>query len=237
MCCGLDRAGYVRRADVLNRGFSGYNSRWAKEILDRIGTDDLCLATVLLGANDAQDGAQNVPVEEYKENVRSIVSHFSGCGRVLLITPPPVDAEKYLQVFLVPRAEQNGTKKEDIVVDRSTDNVKPYVDACMELGKELGVPVVDIFTPLRDSPDLGSYLSDGLHFSEKGDGFVFDELMKVVEKAFPEIVVTPCKFSGNFSNSGSKCKLLDPLGPWWDKIDPTKTEGFLVEAPNKRQKL
>mmetsp|Transcript_7532 Transcript_7532/g.13735 ORF Transcript_7532/g.13735 Transcript_7532/m.13735 type:complete len:105 (+) Transcript_7532:2454-2768(+) len=51
MCCGLDRAGYVRRADVLNRGFSGYNSRWAKEILDRIGTDDLCLATVLLGAS------------------------------------------------------------------------------------------------------------------------------------------------------------------------------------------
>ena len=47
---------YVRRADVLNRGYSGYNTRWALAALER--TFASCgrkpmLVTVFFGANDA----------------------------------------------------------------------------------------------------------------------------------------------------------------------------------------
>ena len=49
---------YVRRADVVNRGYSGYNSRWALPLLDRAfplgaAAAPPALATVWFGANDA----------------------------------------------------------------------------------------------------------------------------------------------------------------------------------------
>jgi hypothetical protein len=48
---------YGRKADVINRGYSGYNSRWALHLLDRVFPAAPApppeLATVMLGANDA----------------------------------------------------------------------------------------------------------------------------------------------------------------------------------------
>ena len=55
---------YVRRVDVINRGYSGYNSRWALQLLDRVfpsppagasatAAPPARLATVWFGANDA----------------------------------------------------------------------------------------------------------------------------------------------------------------------------------------
>jgi lysophospholipase L1-like esterase len=50
---------YQRRADVINRGYSGYNSRWALQLLDHVFPQPTAalppprLATVFFGANDA----------------------------------------------------------------------------------------------------------------------------------------------------------------------------------------
>jgi lysophospholipase L1-like esterase len=50
---------YQRRVDVINRGYSGYNSRWAVNVLDHVfplqppEAHGIQLATVFLGANDA----------------------------------------------------------------------------------------------------------------------------------------------------------------------------------------
>lgn len=48
---------YQRKADVVNRGYSGYNSRWALHLLGRVfpaeRAGDTALATVFFGANDA----------------------------------------------------------------------------------------------------------------------------------------------------------------------------------------
>jgi len=45
--------GYVRRADVLNRGFSGYNTRWALELLPEVKdtVSGAKLVTVFFGAS------------------------------------------------------------------------------------------------------------------------------------------------------------------------------------------
>ena len=68
---------YQRRADAVNRGFSGYNSRWALHILPSVfpASDDIPpLVTIFFGANDASlatedSKRQHVPVEEYRENL------------------------------------------------------------------------------------------------------------------------------------------------------------------------
>lgn len=86
---------YTRRADVLNRGFSGYNSRHAVELLlPRVFTGPYptsptlvsaaasppqprpLFCTVFFGANDAAlpGEPQHVPVDEYVDNIGRIVT-------------------------------------------------------------------------------------------------------------------------------------------------------------------
>jgi hypothetical protein len=95
---------YARRLDVLNRGFSGYNTRWAKHYLPDIfpTTTKAALIMVFFGANDAslvtENPRQHVPVDEYGDNLRDIchyVQHMCG-HRLLLVTNPPVDHGKRL---------------------------------------------------------------------------------------------------------------------------------------------
>ncbi|XP_056175755.1 GDSL esterase/lipase At5g45920 isoform X1 [Syzygium oleosum] len=78
---------FSRTADVVLRGYSGYNTRWALKVLDKVfpaagGSDDAPLAiTVFFGANDAClpdrcSAFQHVPLHEYKQNLHSIISTF-----------------------------------------------------------------------------------------------------------------------------------------------------------------
>ena len=76
---------YARRADVLNRGYSGYNTRHALDILpsvfssvDGTQSDSVLMVTVFFGANDAslpgdREHCQHVPINEYERNIRKIV--------------------------------------------------------------------------------------------------------------------------------------------------------------------
>lgn len=47
---------WERRIDVVNRGFSGYNTRWLMPLVDRLfvpgGASPTKLVTIFLGAND-----------------------------------------------------------------------------------------------------------------------------------------------------------------------------------------
>jgi lysophospholipase L1-like esterase len=79
---------YTRRADVLNRGYSGYNTRHALDMLPYVfgpdcnaeddKTDNVLMVTVFFGANDAslpgdREHCQHVPIDEYESNLRKIV--------------------------------------------------------------------------------------------------------------------------------------------------------------------
>uniref|UniRef100_A0A8C0W7F5 Isoamyl acetate-hydrolyzing esterase 1 homolog n=1 Tax=Castor canadensis TaxID=51338 RepID=A0A8C0W7F5_CASCN len=93
----------VRKCDVLNRGFSGYNTRWAKIILPRLirmgsSLDSPVAVTIFFGANDsalkAENPKQHIPLAEYVSNLKSMVRYLRSVGipqdRVILITPPPL---------------------------------------------------------------------------------------------------------------------------------------------------
>ena len=75
---------FQRRADVYNRGYGGYNSRWARYLVPHlfnlageIPSIKHFLVVVWFGANDAAHPSENsyVPLEEYAENVRAILAH------------------------------------------------------------------------------------------------------------------------------------------------------------------
>lgn len=89
-------ARYERKCDVVVRGLSGYNTRWARGALPWVLRDLGAVprvACVWFGANDVSSGSQAVPLVEFEDNLDAIVATLVGAriALVLLLTPPPVD--------------------------------------------------------------------------------------------------------------------------------------------------
>ncbi|MCJ1392658.1 hypothetical protein MMC18_005528 [Xylographa bjoerkii] len=101
---------------------------------------------IWFGANDAclpgSSSQQHVPLDHFKQNLRDIVKNDSVRGHqpsTILITPPPVDEYGLEAAGLL-----NGTTE----VSRTADHTKKYADACVEVGREMKVPVLDLWSVL-----------------------------------------------------------------------------------------
>lgn len=179
---------YARKADVVLRGYSGYNTRWALFLLNKIfppGSEDApALVSIFFGANDAAlpNGShqrQYVPLSEYKENLLKIVLHVQSLSkntRVVLITPPPI----YEETLQVASWKFYGAKPED-ASPRTNITTGLYAKACIEVAKKAEVPVVDLWSCMQKTSGWQtSYLSDGLHLTPEGNAVVFEKLLKVL---------------------------------------------------------
>ncbi|GAB4827052.1 hypothetical protein Ancab_033934 [Ancistrocladus abbreviatus] len=186
---------FSRTADVVLRGYSGYNTRWALKVIDRVfpaavaeggrSDGDAPLAVVVFfGANDAclPDGYaafQHVPLDEYKGNLHSIFSFLKKRwpeSLILLVTPPPIDEAARLKNAY--RENPSG------LPERINEAAGAYARACIDVAKECGTPVVDIWGKMQQFPDWGkSYLSDGLHLTQSGNRIVFEEVIKKLREA------------------------------------------------------
>ncbi|KAL1327236.1 hypothetical protein HN51_037306 [Arachis hypogaea] len=179
---------FCRMVDVVLRGYSGYNTRWALKVLEKVfpeappsqgdGDAPVAAVTVFFGANDATlpdrcSGFQHVPLNEYKHNLHSIVSFFKKLwpkAIVLLITPPPIDE--------VARLQYPYTDNPQGLPERTNEAAGEYAKACTAVAAECGVPVIDLWTKMQQCPDWKKeYLSDGLHLTKKGNQVVFDEVV------------------------------------------------------------
>nr|AFK37491.1 unknown [Medicago truncatula] len=178
---------FSRTVDVVLRGYSGYNTRWALKVLERVfpvskcdGTEtDPVALTVFFGANDAClpnrcSGFQHVPLHEYKENLCSIVSSFKKrwpTTHIVLVTPPPIDEEARLRYPYVDNPEG--------LPERTNEAAGEYARACIAVANECRVPVIDLWTKMQQSPDWKkNYLSDGLHLTNGGNQLVFEEVIR-----------------------------------------------------------
>ncbi|KAL2931742.1 hypothetical protein RDABS01_037152 [Bienertia sinuspersici] len=177
---------YSRTADIVLRGYSGYNTRWAVKMLEKVfgAVDEEAQApvavTVFFGANDAclvdrYAAFQHVPLDEYKQNLRTIFSFLKKrweTAAIIFITPPPIDEAVRL---LHPYMENPGGLPE-----RTNEAAGAYAQACVDIARECGTPVVDIWTKMQEFTDWKkSCLSDGLHLTKGGNRIVFE---KVLEK-------------------------------------------------------
>lgn len=207
---------YNRSTDVLARGLSGYNTRCATLSLAfsfslgspltcessrrwfvqhalpvveqelRAGALRPALVTLWLGANDAArpDGYaanQHVPLADYRRNLRAIVGALQAAAPAdccfLLITPPPVD---------------DAAREERIEfgsLDRSNDVAGAYAAACVEEAQALGVAALDVYSFFNglSTDERNACLSDGLHFSDKGNRLVDEQLRAKIASASPEL--------------------------------------------------
>jgi lysophospholipase L1-like esterase len=222
---------YQRRADVLNRGMSGYNTRWYLPYAKQSGIwfepGKIALTTIFFGANDASLVTENphhhVPLDEYKANLKELVAKTQESfpeSRILLITPPPVHHEQRFQ-FQVKRYGDKATG----ILERTMESAGLYAEACKTVASDLGVPVLDLYTIMKDAvDDFGQFFYDGLHFSQAGHEFVLGLLVEAIESNFPTLHVVPDPITGQLNNSGSRCDGIPSSGPYHDQIDSTKPD-------------
>jgi isoamyl acetate esterase len=211
---------YARKLDVINRGLAGYNTRQAIRALPLCTPtpEDVRVRflTVFFGANDARIHGtpggpdQSIDLVEFQENIKNMARHPAVVAhdgiKIILITTPPIDErttgktdrEKYPEIGRILR--------------RTATNTARYAKAIRDIGAELNIPVLDIWTALAtrsgytsrepertdgpilllgstDAPansTLQAMLYDGLHFSPEGYKVLYGELMALIEREWPE---------------------------------------------------
>lgn len=202
---------YIRRADVINRGLSGYNTRWFKErliekpnkLVPPFGEGSYDLVTLFLGANDAATGFQHVGLAEYRSNLIDIVTRLvehHGITRLILITPGPIDELSWLE-FMINRAKESGEEHLPTESNRTNVRAGEYAEAVKEVGRELSaihkgkceVVVCDLFVAMMKK-GAKECLSDGLHFSPLGNQVLFETLKGVIEMNFTSLVAEAMPF-------------------------------------------
>jgi len=180
---------YLRKADIINRGFSGYSSRWALTMLPQIlaewTSDSPALLTIFFGANDAalpnEGRAQHVPLDEYGDNIRKMVdivrSTFPKCA-IIVLAPPPLHEQRFGET-----CRSWGT-----VLTRTEAHSAQYTARCVEVANSLQVPCIDLGSLMRAArDDWWEYLSDGLHLTSEGNTFVFSAIKQCIEKFYPQL--------------------------------------------------
>lgn len=176
------KAHVFRMADVIPRGFSGYNTRWCKilipNILDTINTNDVSCVTIFLGANDCclPTSDQHVPVNEYQKNLEYIVDlleHRSIDRQKIVFITAPI----YFQSHFAAKCLEEG-KSEPL---RSQERPKIYAEAMIELGKRLSVSVIDTYSAFVADGRGDELFSDGLHLSPAGSDLLYNLIVKDIE--------------------------------------------------------
>lgn len=155
---------YKNKANVVNCGYGGYNSQMIKNHMSMITNKypKPILCTILLGTNDCYNNNYLTPPNEYKKNIIQIIQHIRNLNNkciILLITPP-------VCIF--------------------SNNVMDYVFKLQEISSEQNVDLINLHyhDPLQI---LYRDLYDGIHFNERGNIKLFENLKKYILEYFDHI--------------------------------------------------
>ncbi|KAL0375331.1 UNVERIFIED_CONTAM: GDSL esterase/lipase CPRD49 [Sesamum radiatum] len=177
---------YDRKADIVLRGYAGWNSRNALEVLNQIfpqdAADQPSLVIVYFGGNDAMQPhpsglGPHVPLPEYLENMKKIALHLRSLSektRVVFLTSPPVDEAMIRKFF------GNAFDKQE----RTNESCRIYSDALVDMCKQLDVKVINLWKAFQHRDDWAeAYLADGIHLTSGGSRVVVKEILKVLKEA------------------------------------------------------
>ena len=206
----LQEAYSARRvADVLNRGYSGYNTRcelrdgcrggaamamaltpagllarWALLQLPHLIAQTQsapAVCTVFFGANDAAVSAstQSVPLEEYKTNLEAMVKLLR-------------DAWPACPIIIIAPPPVHEEKWDEGRGGpgggmRELERTRLYAQAACEVAGRLKCESVDLFGRLIAREDWRDCLSDGLHLAANGNHELYDAVTAAIGSAAPHL--------------------------------------------------
>lgn len=198
---------YGRRADVLNRGYGGYNSRHGKHIMhalfpampntDSVRRGKYLLVTLWFGTNDAssEEHRAHVPIAEYEANMEAMVVHLQRIFHfVVLLSPPPVHSPTRI-------AFQKATYGDRAYVtpQQSTERAALYGAIAKRVADRYSVLFIDVLHLMLDQGHAvwprfvgaGQPGGDGLHLSSEGQEFVAKQVIELIEASSIKIENLP----------------------------------------------
>ncbi|KAF4691552.1 isoamyl acetate-hydrolyzing esterase [Perkinsus olseni] len=199
---GLLADRYQRRADIINRGYSGYNTPMTLEVSRHIFKDGsphmaggpLLLVVIFLGANDSQlpgmvnssgSESKHVPVEKFRSALEEIVDLAKPfTSRLILVTPPPIDGD----AIVADGKARFGASAPD-QPNRKLQFTGEYAKAVEQIGENNQIPVLNTFDGMQREAGWRSFLRDGLHFSPSGSRWFYEALIRTIKDEYPEIAV------------------------------------------------
>jgi lysophospholipase L1-like esterase len=181
-------------ADVINRGYSGYNSAMLRAdlpaILGPLRRQDVRAVTLFIGANDcvAEGESTHVSLAEYRANMAAILEALSAAlpnAKVIVIGPAPLDEGQWKETATKLTA---GRKKG---AERSAARHAEYSKAAGEVAAAAKAPFIDLVYKLKYEManammELQNPHRDGLHLTKAVNIFLYRNLKtKVGECAAP----------------------------------------------------
>lgn len=186
---------FQHHADVLCRGFGGYTTRQAVAMLPYLlpacsesphaekKSRRLLVATVCFGANDAALPTEkvHVPLAEFEANLGSVVASLKQkFVHVIVITQPPVDEQRRLEY----QREKYGDRATGYL-ERTNSVAGEYAKVALQVAAAQGAASIDLWSDIQAEPEWQSYLSDGLHYSGKGQQFVLKKVTRTLQTLMP----------------------------------------------------
>lgn len=169
--------------DVDTRGFDGYNSKWALQLMPQLFPksylDKVEIFVPFFGHNDSWSAPipLHVDVQDYEENMRAIIKYAEENGiereKIILITPTWYHAESHDKFLL----ELNYPP-----IGKELEEARKYSDAILRIGQDLGIEVLDFFDLSLKHEPLEELFHDGVHFSRVGATIFYERLMPIIEK-------------------------------------------------------
>ncbi|KAI3388175.1 hypothetical protein SNEBB_009898 [Seison nebaliae] len=191
----LLRSHLVRRCDVINRGMSGFNSKFLKEeVIDKIVDKPLnYVATLLIGSNDICAGGERyVSLKDYEEYLRCILKRLSETfEHVIVMTIPRYfnpDWEAYLKKEGLPVLDP--PRSLEMAMKYNT-SLKEIIRLANEENKN-SIVTVDLFEEMGKC-NWRELLCDGLHLSPPGQQFVAQQIRKVIKDHSFDMVIPQWK--------------------------------------------
>eukprot|EP01080_Neovahlkampfia_damariscottae_P002040 gene2040-1547_t len=163
---------YGVKVDILNRGYSGYNTEMLLPLVDEIlePFSKANLVTVLMGSNDSAEGAQNVSVDKFYSNLTKIIQVVKKqCPKahIILISPPPVDEEREKY--------------------RKVDTLQKYMEMVKKISEEEKVFFLNFWETVQMQFKWEDFLEDGLHLEDSGNEFLYLEMKTFLDINIPEL--------------------------------------------------
>ncbi|KAF9585909.1 hypothetical protein BGW38_000099 [Lunasporangiospora selenospora] len=192
---------YAGKADVVLRGFPGYNTHWVRTLFPEIIEQDSSLSSpsqspslsstpadsyktpyytpiklviIALGTDDASlpHKRQHIPVSSYAENIRAIVQSIR-------YPDDPYNYAPDTQVILVtpaPIYDAMWSASLEAVGETKPDRVnevtREYAQACVAVAEELGLPVVNLWQEIQCQLDHSCPIQE----SVRPEDFLMDGL-------------------------------------------------------------
>lgn len=188
----LEQLRQTSSVEAVNRAHFGYTTEKGQAVLQRDLEKGLdCQAALVeFGGNDCDhnwhevasapddDHLPNTPLQRFVENMQAMAQSLKTAGvQPILMTLPPLDAEKYLDFIA-----RLGSDKSAVLhwlgdVQMIYRWQELYSDAIARLALRLDLPLVDVRSRFLARRDYQTLIArDGIHLTEAGYDLVFDEL-------------------------------------------------------------